>query len=313
MRQDILLLFAGELRRVMEHSGINDEELQEIRLRVNQPFLAKVAGKEIFVLDKGKTVYITAAQIKESFAYISQYSYYAFAEEISRGYLTVPGGHRVGIGGKVIWEEGRCKGMRNISFLNIRVSHQIKGCGLPLLPLIYEKGTVKSTLIVSPPGAGKTTLMRDLIRLISEGNSWGRGQNVSVVDERSELAACYQGIPQNDLGPRCDVLDGVEKAVGISMMVRAMNPQVVAVDEIGGRADVEAIAEAARCGCGILATAHGRTLEEIREKPWLGQLVKGKLFDRYLFLTAEKHPGRLVCCLDTLGREIDIVHCQRSC
>ena len=304
MRQDILLLFAGELRRVMEHSGINDEELQEIRLRVNRPLIARVAGTEVFVTDRGKTVPVTAAQIKECFAYISQYSYYAFAEEISRGYLTVPGGHRVGIGGKVIWEDGHCKGMRHISFLNIRVSHQVKGCGLPVLPLIYENGMVKNTLIVSPPGAGKTTLMRDLIRLISEGNSCGRGQNVSVVDERSELAACYQGIPQNDLGPRCDVLDGVEKAVGISMMVRSMNPQVVAVDEIGGRADVEAIAEAARCGCGILATAHGKNMEEIREKPWLGQLVREKLFERYLFLSGEKHPGSLVGGLDGQGREI---------
>lgn len=307
MRQDILLLFAGELRRVMGHSGINDEELQEIRLRVNQPLLAKVAGKEMLISDRGKTVYVTAEQIKECFAYISQYSYYAFAEEISRGYLTVPGGHRVGIGGKVIWEDGRCKGMRHISFLNIRVSHQVKNCGLPVLPLIYERGRVKNTLIISPPGAGKTTLMRDLIRLISEGNPYGYGQNVSVVDERSELAACYQGIPQNDLGPRCDVLDGVEKAVGISMMVRSMNPQVVAVDEIGGKADVEAMAEAARCGCGILATAHGSGIEEIKDKPYLGQLVNERIFERYLFLSAAERPGELIYCCDEGGKELRLV------
>ncbi len=128
--------------------------------------------------------------------------------------------------------------------------------------------------------------------------------NVSVVDERSELAACYQGVPQHDLGPRCDVLDGCEKADGIMMVIRSMNPQVVAVDEIGGRKDLEAIGEAARCGCTILATAHGESMEDIQRKPGLGQLVREKLFERYLFLNGRNGPGEICACLDRDGQPL---------
>lgn len=304
MRQDILMLFAGQIRWALEQAKIEDDQLEEIRLRVNQPLICRVAGKEIIVMVKRNRIMVTAQQLKETFSYISQYSYYAFAEEISRGYLTVPGGHRVGICGKAIWEDGRCKGMRYISFLNVRVAHQVKGCGEAMLPQLYRDGKILHTLIISPPGAGKTTLMRDLIRLISEGNPFGDGANVSVVDERSELAACYQGVPQHDLGPRCDILDGCEKATGIMMVIRSMNPQVVAVDEIGGKQDVEAISEAARCGCTILATAHGESMEEIREKPYLGQLIREGLFERYLFLSGKNGPGQVVACLDRQGKEV---------
>ena len=304
MRQDILMLFAGEIRRALETLDIDDSKLTEIRLRVNQPIICLVAGREIIVAVRGKPMIAGPEQMKETFSYISQYSYYAFAEEISRGYLTVPGGHRVGICGKAIWENGRCKGMRYISFLNIRVAHQIRGCGEKVLPLLYKNGKIWNTLIVSPPGAGKTTLMRDLIRLFSEGNRFGRGVNVSVVDERSELAACYQGVPQHDLGPRCDVLDGCEKAAGIMMIIRPMNPQVVAVDEIGGREDARAIGEAARCGCTILATAHGENMEEITRKPYLGELVRDGLFERYLFLNGREGPGVLGQCFDGVGQAV---------
>ena len=303
MRQDILMLFAGEIRRALEQMDVDDSRLTEIRLRVNQPVICLAAGREIAVTVKGKPLIAGTAQIKETFSYISQYSYYAFAEEISRGYLTVPGGHRVGICGKAIWEDGRCKGMRYISFLNIRVAHQIRGCGETVLPLLYDNGKILHSLIVSPPGGGKTTLMRDLIRLFSTGNRFGRGVNVSVVDERSELAACYQGVPQHDLGPRCDVLDGCEKGAGIMMVIRSMNPQVVAVDEIGGPEDARAIGEAARCGCTILATAHGESLEEIRKKPYLGELVREGLFERYLFLTGGR-PGVVAACYDGAGRSL---------
>lgn len=304
MRQDILMLFAGEVRRALEVLDIDDSKLTEIRLRVNQPIICLAAGREIMVTVKNKPMIAGPEQMKETFSYISQYSYYAFAEEISRGYLTVPGGHRVGICGKAIWEDGRCKGMRYISFLNIRVAHQMKGCGEGVLPLLYNSGRILNTLIVSPPGAGKTTLMRDLIRLFSEGNRFGRGANVAVVDERSELAACYQGVPQHELGPRCDVLDGCEKAAGIMMVIRSMNPQVVAVDEIGGPEDAKAIGEAARCGCTILATAHGENMETIRKKPWLGELVREGLFERYLFLEGRGRPGVLQKCIDDAGEEL---------
>lgn len=312
MRQDILTLFAGEIRALLEKVDMDDRLLQEIRLRVNRPLMLRANNREWTVRPDGRLSQndsdgfrVNAAQIKDSFACISRYSYYAFADEISRGYLTVPGGHRVGISGKAIWEKDECRGMRYVSFLNVRVAHEVRGCGERVIRQLYRGGRILHTLIISPPGGGKTTLMRDLIRLLADGNSFGNGVNVSVVDERSELAACYQGVPQHDLGCRSDVLDGCGKSEGIRMMIRSMGPQVVAVDEIGGEADVQAVAEAARCGCAILATAHGDSLEEIRRKPGLGALVSEGLFERYLILSGGSHPGERIRCLDKDGKDVD--------
>lgn len=312
MRQDILTLFSGEIRALLNKVDIDDRLLQEIRLRVNRPLMLRANNREWAVRPDGRLgrsdlegFRVNAAQIKDSFACISRYSYYAFADEISRGYLTVPGGHRVGICGKAIWENDECRGMRYVSFLNVRVAHEVRGCGERVIRGLYRDGRVLHTLIISPPGGGKTTLMRDLIRLLADGNPFGSGVNVSVVDERSELAACYQGVPQHDLGCRSDVLDGCGKSEGIRMMIRSMGPQVVAVDEIGGAADVQAVAEAARCGCTILATAHGDSLEEIRKKPGLGELVRGGLFERYLIMSGGNHPGERIRCLDKDGKDVD--------
>ena len=134
--------------------------------------------------------------------------------------MTVCGGHRVGVAGQVVLEHGRVRNVKHISFINIRVSHQIKGCATCLLPYVIKDGRLLHTLIISPPGCGKTTILRDLVRLISDGNSYCRGMNVGVVDERSELAACYMGIPQNDVGLRTDILDGCPKAEGMLMLLR---------------------------------------------------------------------------------------------
>ena len=311
MRQDILTLFCGEIRSILEKTKIDDKQLQEIRLRASRPLILKVANEEWFLKSDGSLsseeregVCVSAGQIRDSFAVISRHSYYAFADEISRGYLTVPGGHRVGICGKAIREDEECRGMRYVSFLNVRVAHEVRGCGERVVRNLYENRRVLSTLIISPPGGGKTTLMRDLIRLLSDGNSYREGVNVSVVDERSELAACYHGIPQHDLGCRSDVLDGCGKSEGIRMMIRSMGPQVIAVDEIGGADDVQAVEDAACCGCAVLATAHGESIEEIRRKPGLGKLVREGLFDRYLILSGTKHPGERIRCLDREGREL---------
>ena len=312
MRKDILTLFAGGIREIFEKTDMDDKQLQEIRLRANRPLMLKANNREWAVRSDGQLsgretegVIVTAAQIKDSFACISRHSYYAFADEISHGYLTVPGGHRVGICGKAIWENDECRGMRYVSFLNVRVAHEVKGCGERVIRGLYRDGSVLHTLIISPPGGGKTTLMRDLIRLLSDGNAFGAGVNVSVVDERSELAACYQGVPQHDLGCRSDVLDGCGKSEGIRMMIRSMGPQVVAVDEISGTDDVKAVKEAVGCGCAILATAHGDSLEVVRKKPELGSLVREGLFDRYLILSGGKYPGQRIRCLDKDGKDVD--------
>jgi stage III sporulation protein AA len=161
-----------------------------------------------------KAVQITKNEIRETMEYISNYSLYAFEDEIRQGFITINGGHRIGIAGKIIIENDEIKGMKHISFINIRLAHQVKGCANKVIPYLIDEKTkgIYHTLIISPPRCGKTTLLRDIIRQLSDGNSRYPGMNVGVVDERSEIGACYMGTPQNDLGIRTDVLDCCPKA-----------------------------------------------------------------------------------------------------
>ena len=216
-------------------------------MRLGQP-LRVVRGKEEIVLRSGTEPYIvTKEELRETMDYISHYSLYAYENELRQGFVTVEGGHRVGVAGKVIMEKERVKNIQYISSLNIRVSHEVLGCADRLIPYIVANKQVCHTLIISPPCCGKTTLIRDLIRQISDGNEYVKGCSVGVVDERSELGGCYLGIAQNHLGTRTDVLDCCPKAEGMIMLIRSMSPQVIAVDEIGTVEDIHAIEYAMQC------------------------------------------------------------------
>ena len=171
--------------------------------------------------------------------------------------------------------------------MNIRISHQIKGVAEPILPYIYENKYIKNILIISPPGCGKTTLLRDMIRLVSDGNQYGRGVTVGVVDERSEIAGCYLGKPQNDVGFRTDVLDACPKAIGMMMLLRSMSPKVIAIDELGSEEEMKAVHVAASCGTKVLATIHGDDLEDIRTKEGMGKVFSEHIFDTFLLLKKE--------------------------
>lgn len=288
-REEVLPLLPERIRRMIQDSGKQEKELQEIRIRRGRPLVLQYRG-EMLTPEAGGQV-VSDQEFKEVLSRISKYSLYAFEEEIRRGYLTIPGGHRIGLLGHTVLEEREVKTMRHISFLNIRISHEIPGSADKLLPFVFERDRFFSTLLISPPGGGKTTLLRDLVRQLATGGRNFRGRNVSVVDERSEIAGCYRGVPQRQVGAYCDVLDGCPKAIGMMMVIRSMAPEVVAVDEVGTREDLEAMKQALTCGCSLLATIHGSTWEEMQKKPVFDGMLKDGLFERYVFLGTRKNPG----------------------
>ena len=176
------------------------------------------------------------------------------------------------------------------------------GCADPVMPYIRKRDWVAHTLIVSPPRGGKTTLLRDIIRQLSNGKEKFPGMTVGVVDERSELAGSYQGVPQNDLGMRTDVLDGCPKAEGMEMLIRSMSPAVVAVDELGREEDFKAVESVIHSGCKVIATAHGNSIEDVIQQPLFENLVRRRVFERYIFLDRGDHAGTIQGIYDRNGR-----------
>ncbi|MDO5409524.1 MAG: stage III sporulation protein AA [Lachnospiraceae bacterium] len=292
---------SGEISRYGKCCGQRRGQIQEIRLRTGRPIHVLVDGREEAI---GGNRLLTTGDMQETMEFVSRFSMYAYEDEIRQGFLTVKGGHRVGIAGKAVLNNGTLKTIRNISFIHIRIACEYRDCAKELLPYLYENGVLQSTLIFSAPGKGKTTIMRDLIRLISDGNRCGEPLSVAVIDERGELAACDQGVPQNDLGARTDVMDGCPKSAGMRLMLRSMAPAVLAADEIGGEEDVEAVFEAAGCGCVMLATAHGESLERLMKKEAFQKLKQAAVFQRYVQLDGGSCPGKCKAVYDAEGRRL---------
>ena len=296
---------AEMVQRFLEQVITEKEPIREIRIRIGKPvFVLDSEGEKILNFDEksGNPELLRIEDEKENsgiengsmadselirtlMEIFARHSLYAYEREISQGFLTIRGGHRIGITGKAVVESGHVKTVRDISSLNIRIAHEIKGCAKSVLPHLLSGEEFLDTLVISPPGAGKTTLLRDLIRELSSGGSWGSGKNVSVVDERSEIAACFGGVAQCDLGPRTDVMDGCPKSEGMLMMLRSMAPQVLAVDEITAPEDLRAIQEAAGCGVTLLATAHGGSWEELRLRPLYRELLDQGIFRTFVVLS----------------------------
>lgn len=268
------------------------DDLQEIRIRVLCPCMFIIDKNEYYPDKNG----MLQQDIKQGFVFskedvcsvfnhICKYSPYAYENQLRQGYLTVEGGHRVGVCGQVIMQDRNICSIKQIHFLHIRISHEKMGIGQELLPHLYRGEKFYNTLIVSAPGVGKTTMLRDLTRYISDGNRFCKGKQVCIVDERSEIAGCFMGVPQNHVGLRTDVLDGCPKAQGMMMAIRSMGPEILVVDELGLKQDYAAVELAGVCGIRMLATVHGMGVSDILSdyNPY-SEFMK-KVFERFIELS----------------------------
>lgn len=256
---------------------------EELRLRVGRPMSITLPEGEV-VLPGCPSV--TANDLRAVLEIATQASAHTALERVRQGFVTVRGGHRLGICGTAVVKEGVIHNMRCISSLNIRIARQIPGIAHDLLCQIRRESALPSILILAPPGAGKTTLLRDLIRGLSDGVG-GKALRIGVADERGELAASWDGVMQMDLGSHTDVVDGCKKSDGLMILLRGMNPQVLAMDEITAPGDIDALETAAGCGVALLASAHGYSVEDMRRRPLYAMLLQRKIFQKILLIKVE--------------------------
>jgi len=297
----VLEALPDNLRRIIQKMPLAIlKDLEEIRIRQERPLMVYSRGRDYFlcedgnpVMDPMKAYHVSSSDTQRIIQLMADFSLYALEEEIRNGYITLKGGYRVGLAGKGLMEGGKLKTLKYINSFNIRITREIRGVADKVLPFIIDNGRVLHTLILSPPQMGKTTLIRDLIRQISNGFPGFSGVKVGVVDERSEIAGCYRGIPQNDIGVRTDILDACPKAIGIIMFIRSMSPQVIVTDEIGKPEDVSAIEDALNAGIKIVTTAHSHGLEDARRRPILSSILEKKIFERILILGNSMGTGTL--------------------
>lgn len=286
--QNVLPLLPEPLRRATngwarEYLG----KIEELRLRMGQRLLLLCGAEELFL----PTAPVSAQDIQIILERAAEFSLYRCAESIRSGFLTVRGGCRIGLCGTAVCRGGEIATLQDISSLSIRIARELPGVAAEIYPQLWQDGHFESTLIIAPPGCGKTTFLRDLVRLLSTGGAYAP-LRVAVVDERCEIAATLSGVPQFDLGARTDVLSAAEKTAGILMLLRAMAPDVIAVDEITDPADIQAMVQAGNCGVSFLATVHGRDLEELRRRRVCRELLETELFRRFVILERQGQARR---------------------
>ena len=259
------------------------EEVQEIRIRANRPIILKLREKDLILQYD-----IQQTEILQIVERICENSIYAYKNQICEGFITVRGGHRIGLTGSCVIENGKIINVKYISSLNFRIAREVLNCSTRVLREIIdmENKTIYNTIIVAAPGKGKTTMLRDIIRRLSNGIDEinFRGRACGVVDERGEIAAMHKGIPQNDVGIRTDIIENVDKNKGIHMLIRTMAPEIVACDEIGSKEDVEAIHYALYSGVKGIFTMQGRNVEDIKNNRQIYELIESREIQKVVFL-----------------------------
>ena len=292
--KDLFEILPKSIRNKLEQVD-NLQKLEEIRIKVNKPMFIHIGSKEE-IWD-----YIaTPEDLKYIMQRISNYSIYAFEDEIRQGYITIKGGHRVGLCGICVIENNSIKTIKDISSINIRACKEIIGCADKVMPYITHNDSMHNTIIISPPKCGKTTLLRDISRQISQGDKIRNfhGKNVSIIDERSEIAGSFKGIPQMDVGVRTDVLDNCPKSQGIMMAIRSMSPDVIVCDEIGTQNDMESILMALNSGISLVTTIHGFGIEDLYKRLVFKDIVENYVFARAVVLSNKNGIGTIESIYD---------------
>ena len=284
---EILRYFPNKIYQIFfnlfqENSKIA-EELQEIRMRAERPIILKLRERDLILQYN-----ITQAEILQIVERLCENSIYAYKNQICEGFITVKGGHRVGLTGSCVIENGKIINVKHISSLNFRIAREVLNCSTRVLREVIdiENKSIYNTILVAPPGRGKTTMLRDIIRRLSNGIDEinFKGKTCGVVDERGEIAAMYKGIPQNDVGIRTDIIENVEKNQGIHMLIRTMAPEIIACDEIGSKEDVEAIHYALYSGVKGIFTMHGKNIEDIKNNKQIYELIENREIQKVVFL-----------------------------
>ena len=274
----VLELLPSRLSRAIS-SCCPESPIEEIRLRVGRPVQLVTAREDLILCGTS----FSMDEARELLEKLCRHSIYSHEDELRNGFLTLSGGSRVGVCGRPVVENGRIVRLTQVSNFNIRITREAIGCAEPVMQHIIEQGMPVSALIAAPPGGGKTTLLRDIARCISNGVGLPP-QKVALADERGELAGCIDGAPSFDIGERTDVFELAPKAEAIMTLIRTMSPRVIITDELGGAEDANAVLEAARCGVEVIASAHASSKDELEKRGRLKTLLDAKVFKRILIV-----------------------------
>lgn len=293
--EEIIRLFPKEVKgHLLKRINGEWSKLEEIRLRLNQPieliFTHKVKWLKNIILNEQFRTYILNK--------MSDYSLYRMETELREGFITIVGGHRIGLAGEVTMENGVVKHIQNITFFNIRIAKEVTNIAMPIMPYLKNDRFYYNTIVVGSPQTGKTSLIRDIARFISNGTNENNHKKVAIIDERSEIAASKNGIPQHDVGFRTDVMDACPKTSGMMMMIRSMSPDILIVDEIGKKADVDALLEAIYAGVNVVCTLHGHCIKQIKNRPEMKHLFSKNIFERFILLERDKQSHFIMSVYD---------------
>ncbi len=287
--QTCIKILPREMRgAVLAYCDTHAKQWEEIRLRAGRGIGLVCDGRETELYLGGRPVEVTPQDLRTVLELATGASFQSASEQLRQGFYTMREGHRIGVSGSAAVQGGEIRAIREFSSLTIRVARQMDGILGELEQGLLVDGQFPSTLILSPPGMGKTTLLRALLRSLSDRYSL----RVALADERGEVAALWRGVPQFSIGERTDVLEGCPKAEGMLMLLRSMNPQVLCADEITAPKDIEAISTAANCGVSVLATAHGASLEELQRRTLYHTLLEQQVFQRVIFIQRQTDGSR---------------------